>query len=100
MAKLESEIDVTCPCCNAALVVDTNFGRVVAHEESSRGTKLELNEATRILAAEAEKREALFKQSVESEKTRGDVLAKHFEEALRQAKHEPVSKPTRDFDLD
>jgi hypothetical protein len=37
---------------------------------------------------------------VESEKTRGDALSRRFEEALRQARQEPVTKPTRDFDLD
>ena len=31
---------------------------------------------------------------------RGDALAKRFEEALKQAKTEPITKPTRDFDLD
>ena len=56
-------------------------------------------EVTR-LADEARRREALFEQSVEAEKTRGDALARRFEEALRQAKEEPVTKPLRDFDLD
>jgi hypothetical protein len=81
-------------------VVDTNLGRVVAHEEPERDDKPELSEAARILAAEAEKREALFKQSVEAEKSRDDVLSKHFEDALREARDEPVSRPTRDFDFD
>ena len=44
--------------------------------------------------------EALFKQSVEAEKGRDDALAKRFEEALREAKREPVTRPLRDFDLD
>lgn len=100
MAKRESELEVTCPCCQAVLVIDTNLGRVLSHQEAERGDKPELNEAARILAAEAEKREALFSRSVEAEKTRDDVLSKHFEEALRQAQDEPVTKPTRDFDLD
>jgi hypothetical protein len=100
MAKLKSEIEVTCPCCHAALVVDSNLGRVVSHREAERADKPELNEAQRILAAEAARREALFEQSVAAEKTRGDALAKRFEEALKQANTEPVTRPTRDFDLD
>lgn len=100
MAKLKSEIEVVCPCCNATLVVDTNLGRVVSHQAPERGDKPELNQATTILAAEAARREALFEQSVEAEKTRGDALSRRFEEALRQANTEPVTKPTRDFDLD
>jgi hypothetical protein len=100
MAKLKSEIDVQCPCCTATLVIDTNLGRVVSHKEPERADKPELNEASRILAEEARRREALFEQSVEAEKTRGDALARRFEEALRQAREEPVTKPMRDFDLD
>ena len=54
----------------------------------------------RILAREAERREAMFQQSVDAEKGRGDALSKRFEEALNQAREEPVTRPTRDFDLD
>ena len=100
MAKLKSEIEVRCPCCDAVLVVDTNLGRVVSHQEPERGNKPELSDAQRILAQEAARREALFEQSVEAEKTRGDALARRFEEALRQANDEPVTRPPRGFDLD
>ena len=100
MTKLKSELEVTCPCCRTSLVVDTNLGRVVSHREPERGDKPELDEAARILAAEAARRDALFEQSVEAEKGRGDALDRRFEEALRQAKQEPVTRPARDFDLD
>jgi hypothetical protein len=100
MARLKSEIEVACPCCQAMLVVDVNLGRIVAHKEPERGNKPELSDAQRILAEEAARREAAFQQSVDSEKSRGDALARRFEEALRQARTEPVTRPTRDFDLD
>jgi hypothetical protein len=100
MARLKSELEVTCPCCQATLVIDLNLGRVVSHHEPERGNKPELSEAQRILAEEAARREAIFKQSVDAEKTRGDALSRRFEEALRQAREEPITKPTRDFDLD
>ena len=100
MAKLKSELEVICPCCQTILVVDTNLGRVVSHKEPDRGNKPELSDAQRIIAEQAARREALFQQSVDSEKTRGDALSKRFEEALKQAKQEPITKPLRDFDLD
>jgi hypothetical protein len=100
MARLKSEIDVTCPCCQSTLVIDMNLGRVVSHEAPDRGNKPELSDAQRILADEAARREAMFQNSVKAEETRGDALSKRFEEALRQARDEPVSKPVRDFDLD
>jgi hypothetical protein len=82
------------------LVIDLNLGRVVSHNEPERGNKPELSEAQRILAEEAARREAIFQQSVDAEKTRGDALSRRFEEALKQARQEPITKPTRDFDLD
>ena len=100
MARLKSELEVTCPCCRAMLVIDTNLGRVIEHREAPSADRPELNEAGRILAEQAARREAVFQQSVDSEKTRGDALSKRFEEALRQASGEPITRPARDFDLD
>jgi hypothetical protein len=98
--KLESEFDAMCPCCHATLVIDGNLKRIVRHEEPPSGNRPELSEAHRLVAEEAARREAIFQQSVAAEKTRGDALSRRFEEALRQANTEPITKPTRDFDLD
>jgi len=100
MSRLTSEVEVPCPCCGAVLVFDRNLGRIISHAQPERGDKPELNDAQRIIAAEAARREAIFEKSVQSERTRGDDLSKRFEEALRQAKEEPISRPKRDFDLD
>ena len=97
---LTSEFETACPCCQATLVIDVNLRRVVRHVEPVRGDRPELSDAHRILADEAARRDALFEQSVSAERTRGDALSKRFEEALRQANKEPITKPTRDFDLD
>jgi hypothetical protein len=91
---------MTCPCCGAILIIDLNLGRVVAHREPDSGLNIELSDAQKILAEQKERRDAAFDQSVTNERTRGDALSKRFEEALKQAKEEPVTKPTRDFDLD
>jgi len=100
MAKLKSELEVECPCCKSRLIVDLNLGRVIDHKEPESGLKVELGDAHKILSEEAARREAIFQQSVESERGRGDALSRRFEEALRQAKDEPITKPKRDFDLD
>ena len=99
-AKLQSEREIPCPCCGATLVVDLNLGRVVAHREPASGLTIELSDAQRILAEEKARREAAFEQSVNTERTKGDALSRRFEEALKQAREEPITKPTRDFDLD
>ena len=100
MARLTSELEVVCPCCQSTLVIDLNLKRVVSHSEPERGNKPELSDAHRLLAEEAARREAIFQQSVTAEKSRGDDLSRRFEEALKQAKQEPVTRPSRDFDLD
>jgi hypothetical protein len=82
------------------LIYDRNLERIVEHQVPDRGDKPELGDAHRILADEAKRRESIFEQSVQSEKTRGDALSKRFEEALKQARQEPITRPTRDFDLD
>jgi hypothetical protein len=100
MARLKSEIEVLCPCCNSTLIVDLNLGRVVGHKEVENPNKPELDNAHRIVAEQAARREAAFQESVNAEKGRGDALSKRFEEALKQARQEPITKPTRDFDLE
>lgn len=100
MAKLKSEMELTCPCCGAILVVDKNLNRVISHQEPAREDRPDLDYAAQLVDQERARREAAFQQSVESEKSRGDALSRRFDEALRQARQEPVTKPTRDFDLD
>ena len=100
MAKLTSERELECPCCRAVLTIDLNLGRIVSHEAAPNPDRPELDNAQKILADQAARRDALFEQSFQNEKTKGDALSKRFEEALKEAKKEPVSKPLRGFDLD
>lgn len=100
MPPLSSEFELDCPCCEARLVVDAGLRRLVSHRPPPRGERPALDDAQRILAAEAARREAIFERSVADEKGRGDALSKRFDEALEQARHEPVTRPARDFDLD
>src|SRR5688572_19985222 len=100
MAKLKSEFETDCPCCHATLVVDTNLRRVVRHVERERSDKPELDHAHDILRAAEARREAMFEESWLNEQTKPDALEKRFQEALKQANKEPITKPQRDFDLD
>ena len=100
MSLLGTEFEVTCPCCGGMLVIDQGLKRVVRHVEPERADKPKLDEAQSILAQDKARREALFEKSVVNERTRGDALSKRFEDALKQAQDEPITKPTRAFDLD
>lgn len=100
MAILQSERELTCPCCKATLVVDLNLGRVVSHQDAPSGHAPALDNAQRVLQEQARRREAIFEQSMATERSRDDALSRRFEEALEQAKKEPITKPVRGIDLD
>ncbi len=100
MSLLGTEFEVICPCCGGTLVIDQGLQRVVRHVEPERTDKPKLDEAQNILAQDKARREALFEKSVVAERSRGDVLSKRFEDALKQAQDEPITRPTRGFDLD
>ena len=79
-ARLKSEIEVTCPCCQAALVIDTNLGRVVAHKEPERGNKPELSDAQRILA----ERSGAARGGLPAVGRLGEVARRRVVEAVRR----------------
>ena len=94
--------EILCPCCNALLKVDPETHAVILHKASERPPLIEdLNAAVQKLKGEENKRDQVFRKQVEAEKSHGRVLEKKFDELLKQAKTEPVSKPgLRDIDLD
>ena len=94
-------LNVTCPCCHAKLVVDPVFGAVLSHEAPSKaGPNVDLTDAAGILAEQNRQREDKFRDSWFQESNKEDILTKKFEEAMKKAKDAPVEKPIRDFDLD
>jgi hypothetical protein len=94
-------LNVTCPCCQAKLVVDPILGAVLSHEAPARpGPNVDLTDAQKILADQNRLREDKFADSWFQESNKEDILAKKFEEAMKKAKDAPAGKPIRDFDLD
>lgn len=99
--KNAEHLKVTCPCCQAKLVVDSVFGVVLSHEEPPKtGPNVDLTDAQGILAEQTRRREDKFQDSWMQEQNKEDILAKKFEEAMKKAKDAPTGKPIRDFDLD
>ncbi len=95
------DIHVECPSCGARLVIDATLGKVISHETPpKRSDAPDLDHAATLLREQRERREALFRQSTEDEKTKSQLLERKFSEALKKSKDEPVTKPTRDIDLE
>ena len=102
MSAKNSIFEISCPDCGAAIKVDAATHTVIAHTPAPRKKTFEdFEAATRALKDQEERKQMLFRQSVEAEKNKDDVLARKFEEALRRAKESPdTGRPLRDFDLD
>ena len=103
MAKEQiSAFDVTCPCCSAVLKVDSESKAVIAHTAAVKPKMFnDIEEAARAMKEQDNRRESIFRQSVEAQKHASDLLEKKFQEAVKKAKETPdTGKPIRDFDLD
>jgi len=100
MAK-ETIFEVACPECGAMLKIDATTGLVVSHTPAPRKRMFEdLETAAQAMREHDERKESIFRQSIEAEKNKEDLFEKKFAEALRKAKDAPDGKPFREFDLD
>jgi len=102
MAKAKERIfQVACPDCGAMLRIDGATGLVVSHTPAPRKRMFEdLETAAKAMRDQDERKESIFRQSVDAEKNKADLLEKKFADALRKAKDAPEGKPLREFDLD
>ncbi len=99
--KPAQPIEVGCPCCQAKLTVDPELAVVLSHVPPPKPPpSVDLDDTARLLREQAERVEAKFRDSVEAEKMKEDVLERKFREGLKKAKDQPIEKPLRDFDLD
>jgi len=93
---------VSCPDCGAMIRVDPVTRAVIAHTPAPRKRMFEdFTEAAAALREADARRDSLFKQSVDAQRNKDDVLAKKFAEAVKKAKESPVTeRPFREFDLE
>lgn len=101
-SKNEIGFEVACPDCGAMLRIDPVTQTVIAHTPAPRKRTFENFEtAAEAMRQQDDRRESLFRQAVDAEKNKEDVMAKKFAEALRKAKESPdTGRPFRDMDLD
>lgn len=102
MAKAKVNIfELACPDCGAMLKIDGSTGLLVSHTPAPRKRMFEdLETAAKAMREHDERKESIFRQSVDAEKNKADLFEKKFAEALRKAKDAPEGKPLREFDLD
>jgi hypothetical protein len=99
--ETEKIFEVACPDCGAMLRIDATTGLVVSHTPAPRKRMFEdLETAAKAMREKEERKESIFRQSMDAERNKDDLLEKKFAEALRKAKDAPDVKPLREFDLD
>jgi len=102
MAKDSGIFEIACPDCGSMLKIDLATRTIIAHTPAPRKRTFEdLEAAARNMREQDERRESIFRQAVDAEKNKEDLMNKKFAEAMRKAKESPdTGKPLRDFDLD
>jgi hypothetical protein len=102
MAKNKDKtIEIACPDCGAMLKIDAASGVLVSHTPAPRKRMFEdLETAAKAMREHGERTESIFRQSVDAEKNKADLLEKRFAEAIRKAKDAPDERPMREIDLD
>lgn len=101
MSKKDGAFEVGCPCCGAVLKVDAASHGVISHVAPIKPKMFgDLDEAARAMKEQEGRKESLFRQSVEAERNKADLLEKKFQEAMRRAKETPDTPRIRDIDLD
>ncbi|MBI3474099.1 MAG: hypothetical protein HY010_00065 [Acidobacteria bacterium] len=102
MAKRESNFELTCPCCGALMKVDLSTKAVISHTAAVKPrTFADMEEAARALKEHDNRRESIFRQSMDAQKNASELMEKKFQEAVKKAKETPdTGRPIRDFDLD
>jgi hypothetical protein len=103
MAKAKSDlVEVKCPCCDATLHIDAQLKSVIRHEEAKKRPVIEdMAEAVQKLKGEEARRAEAFDKSFEQHRNSQQVLARKFDELLRQAKDNPDTPPAKKpFDFD
>ena len=94
--------EVECPCCRATLKIDPEVRAVLSHQEREAPRTLEdISLGVEKLKGAEARREEAFQRSFEQMKSSKDVLARKFDELLKQAKEDdPTKAPPTPFGLD
>jgi hypothetical protein len=94
--------EITCPDCGAIMKIDASNGGIITHTPAPKKRMFEdIDSAARAMRERDERKESIFRQSMENERNKADIFDKKFAEALKKAKESPdTGKPLRDFDLD
>ena len=99
--KTSSTIQIGCPCCGSTLTIDPLLAAVLEHKLPVKPPVVaHMKDAVQHVKEEAARRDEKYQQIAEAEKNKGKLLDRKFQELLKKAQEEPITKPLKDIDLD
>lgn len=97
---MADQLEVTCPCCAAALVIDRLTGEVLWHKpREQKASGRSLDDMVRGLESQKAESARKLERELESQKDRARLLEARFREAMARA-DKSDKKPANPFDLD
>jgi hypothetical protein len=102
MATNDETVKISCPCCQATLVVDrATLGILYFTEHRVKAGGASFEKSLENLKEKEKQKSSRFQQAMEEEKQRKALLGKKFQELRKQADSHPEDRPPlRPFDLD
>ena len=91
-------VEVTCPCCDTKLVVDTASGEVLSEERPKKPAK-SFEDAFGEVRGGSKRREDAFAKAFDRTRNQDEILEKKFEEAKKKT-GDDASRPHNPMDLD
>jgi hypothetical protein len=94
-AAMAANIEITCPCCDATLVIDRVSGEVLLHKAKERRAGGSLESMVAGLESQKSEMEKKFDREMASQKDRARILDERFKEAMQRAEKDdtPVWNP-------
>jgi uncharacterized Zn finger protein (UPF0148 family) len=90
---------VICPCCETKLVIDSQTGALISHEERAKPVA-SFEAMAKDLERQKQTRDQLFAQEMGSVKDRERLLEEKFREAMKRAEKDKDTVYRNPLDLD
>jgi uncharacterized Zn finger protein (UPF0148 family) len=95
----KSRFTVICPCCEATLIIDSQTGALLSHDEKAKPLA-SFDEMVKGLDKQKQVREQIFAQELSSMKDRDRILEEKFQEAMKRAEKEKDKPYLNPLDID
>ena len=82
---MATNFEITCPCCDATLVIDRISGEVLLHKARERRAGGSLESMVAGLESQKSEMEKKFDREMAAQKDRARILDERFKEAMQRA---------------